>query len=413
MPEKKEMTSAECLRRILLFEKPDFIPNYENVALGPRLEQQWHKEGLPQGFSIDEYFGFVEPIHWYGWVGRGKYEPIPGVEGQGVLYQDDETIIFRDCWGRETQWYKGEEMPEGAHRILKDGISDRTLWDSLKGHFNKNEPWRYPDSVDTSRKPLCFPAHCWWPTDYQGEATTYEELQKIAASGEQLLQMAGPSMLGELKEYMGFENLCVTLYTDRELIREIIRTRTELALHIIDTVMDKVTFPILHFWEDIAYKSGPFFSPAVFEELAVPAYREIVDVFKSKGGQIISLDSDGDINLLIPGWLKGGINHIWPMEVNANMDVVALRRRYGHSFSMRGGINKFILLQDKDAMRRELERIAPVMHDGGYMPMIDHSVPTGVSFENFCLYMELKKEILGIRTIPREPKKGSAIHETD
>ena len=54
-------------------------------------------------------------------------------------------------------------------------------------------------------------------------------------------------------------------------------------------------------------------------------------------------------------------------------------------------------------MRRELERVAPVVEDGGYMPMIDHSVPSGVTFDAFCRYMELKQEILGIRCEPRRP----------
>jgi len=84
------------------------------------------------------------------------------------------------------------------------------------------------------------------------------------------------------------------------------------------------------------------------------------------------------------------------MEVQAGMDVVALRKQYGKAFSMRGGINKFILFGTKDDIRKELERVAPVAEEGGFMPMIDHSVPTGVTFENFCIYMELKKEILGV-----------------
>jgi hypothetical protein len=391
------MNAAECLRNIFLFEKPEYIPNYENVALGPRLEQQWHEEGLPHGVSIDDYFGFVEPIYWYGWAGRDKFHPIPGVAGQGVIAEDDTSVTYRDCWGRETQWFKGEEMSEGAHRVLREGIPGRAEWEALKGQFSKDDPWRYPGSYDPNRSAQYYPAIAWPPAKYRGECTTWGELEETAVTGDKLLQITGPSMFGELKEYLGYENLCITMYTDPGLLRDIIDTRTELALHVIGTVMDRVPFSMLHFWEDIAFKGGPFVPPDVFQELAVPAYRRIVDLFKSKGGRIVSVDSDGDISLLLPGWIEGGINHVWPMEVNAGMDVVALRKQYGKAFSMRGGINKFILFEGKDAMRRELERVAPVVEDGGYMPMIDHSVPTGVTFKDFCVYMELKREILGIR----------------
>jgi len=219
----------------------------------------------------------------------------------------------------------------------------------------------------------------------------------MAASGKKLLQVTGPSMLGDLKEEMGYENLCIAMYEDRRLLEEIIWTRTELALAILGKLMSRVPFTILHFWEDIAFNTGPLVSPQLFHELVVPAYKAIIDLFRAKGGQIVSVDSDGDIRLLIPGWLEAGVNHIWPMEFKANMDVVALRKEYGRSFTMRGGINKHALLEGKDAIRRELERVAPVVQDGGYMPMIDHSIPEGVPFEVFCEYMELRREILGVQ----------------
>jgi len=50
-----------------------------------RVEAEWHKQGLPRDTTIAQYFGMVEPTYWYGWVGRGKFEPIPGVLDQGIL----------------------------------------------------------------------------------------------------------------------------------------------------------------------------------------------------------------------------------------------------------------------------------------------------------------------------------------
>ena len=218
-------------------------------------------------------------------------------------------------------------------------------------------------------------------------------------TGEQVVRSMTPAEC--LRRILRFEK--PEFIPNYELLREIIETRTELALRVLDKVMDAAPFTILHFWEDAACNSGPLIAPDVFEELAVPAYRRIVDLFRAKGGEIVSLDSDGDIWRLIPGWIAGGIDHLWPMEVRAGMDVAALRRQFGHAFSMRGGIEKMILFEGDDVMRRELERVAPVVEDGGYMPMIDHSVPSGVTFDAFCRYMELKQEILGIRCEPRRP----------
>jgi len=335
-------------------------------------------------------------VRVYGRFGKAKFEPIPGVPDQGILEQDAERMVTRDCWGREIEWFAPGVMSEGAHRILRSGIRDRDDWNKIKDHFRADEPWRYPGSLDTTRPPVYSLFLLEPPKLYQGEPETYEMLEETIAAGDELVQVFGPSMIGELKEIMGYENLCIAMYEDRALLQEIIWTRTELAMRVLDTVMDRVKFPILHFWEDIAYNGGPLISPKLFCELAVPAYRELAKLFRSKGGQIVSVDSDGDIRSLIPGWLEAGVTHFFPLEVKAGMDVVALRKEYGKSITLRGGIDKHVLFQGREAIKRELERVAPVVSEGGYIPMIDHSIPEGVPWKDYCAYVELKSEILGI-----------------
>ena len=95
-------------------------------------------------------------------------------------------------------------------------------------------------------------------------------------------------------------------------------------------------------------------------------------------------------------WLECGINLLMPMEVAANMDVVQLRREYGHDLLMMGGFDKRILASDKQAIKIELERIQPVIEDGGYIPNCDHGVPPDVSFENICRFVKTLKNMYGI-----------------
>ncbi len=388
------MKPAECLRRILLFEKPDYIPHTDAGPMSPDVEKEWHRQGLPEGQSIESFFEFVSPIRVYGRFGKSKFEPIPGVPEQGILEQRPHSMITRDCWGRVVEWFAAEEMSEGAHRILRHAVRNREDWRHIAGHFDADDPWRYPGSVDASRSPCYSLRLLEPPLAYRGEPETYADLETFVAEGEQLVQCFGPGMIGELKEIMGYENLCIAMYEDRKLLEEIIWTRTELAMRVLDRVMDRVKFPILHFWEDIAYNGGPLIAPRLFRELAVPAYRELIALFRRKGGQVASVDSDGDIRQLIPGWLEAGVTHFVPMEVKAGMDVVALRKEYGRSLTMRGGIDKHVLFRGQEAIRRELERVAPVAEEGGYLPMIDHSIPPGVPFEDYGYYIEIKKEIL-------------------
>jgi hypothetical protein len=370
------MTARDCFRRVLTYRPADYVPNLE---FGPMLcvLADWRTQGMPRDADFHEYFG----LHRVEGFIHIDYGPIPGVPDRtpwpGVASEDGRSTFMRDAWGREVEHLHADGMAEGSRHVLRPGITGRTDWERIRHHFGADEPRRYPDH---------------WDEDPWSE--------KVARwrGRDHILELRAPSMVGELKEIMGFEGFCVMLYEDRALVEEIMETRTQLALDILGRAFQEVDFDVFHFWEDIAFNSGPIMSPVLFSELAVPRYRRLCEFFRSCGGEIVSVDSDGDVRELIPLWVEAGVNHIWPLEVNAGMDVVALRGEYGRDVTWRGGINKFALREGREAIDRELDRIAPVVQDGGYIPQLDHQTPNGVTFESFCYYMERKKELLGVRT---------------
>ncbi len=111
---------------------------------------------------------------------------------------------------------------------------------------------------------------------------------------------------------------------------------------------------------------------------------------------MILVDSDGNVDKLIPLWLEAGLDGVYPLEVAAGMDVVDLRRRYGERLVIKGGIDKRVLAQGKAAIDAELARVMPLVEQGRYIPTIDHAVPPDVPYANMCHYWEQKKRLLGI-----------------
>jgi uroporphyrinogen decarboxylase len=120
----------------------------------------------------------------------------------------------------------------------------------------------------------------------------------------------------------------------------------------------------------------------------VPNYRRVNDELRKRGTDVIGVDSDGNLDLLIPLWLEAGINCVFPIEVAAGNDVAAMRREYGRDLLMIGGIDKRALARGKEAIDEELARRLPVVAGGGYLPAVDHSVPHDISFENYTYYAE-------------------------
>ena len=61
----------------------------------------------------------------------------------------------------------------------------------------------------------------------------------------------------------------------------------------------------------------------------VPRYKKVVDLIRSNGTDIVYLDSDGNLDELLPIWLDCGINMFYPFEVASDMDAIAVRKKYG------------------------------------------------------------------------------------
>lgn len=364
------MKVRECYRRIALFQRADYIPHFEG-GVAPETEQRWHAEGLPEGVGWQDFFG----IDRHELVRCIDFGPVPGVpDRESNLPMTQEGRAGRDAWGREAIWHQRKEgegyYASSAHIIVRGALQTRAEWETIRDHFQPDLAARYP-------------------ADWPGLVARWR-------GHEHVLVLEAPSMVGDLRMEMGFENYCLKLYDDPAMIGELLDARTDMAIAILDKALGEAEFDMLWFWEDCAFRNGPIITPSIFERLCTPRYRRLADWYRGRGGEIVAVDSDGDVRTLIPGWLEGGVNHIWPLEPFAGMDVVALRKEYGQAFSMRGGINKHVMAKGRDAIDRELDRVCPVVQDGGYIPHLDHQMPD-CSFDDICYYMERKHELLGTR----------------
>ena len=120
----------------------------------------------------------------------------------------------------------------------------------------------------------------------------------------------------------------------------------------------------------------------------------IEDFFKKNGVEFVMVDSDGNVESLIPLFIEAGLDGYHPMEVAAGMDPVKLRKKYGKQLIFMGGVDKYEIAKGKYEIKKELKRLEPVINGGGYIPFLDHEVQPGVTLEAFKYYLNLKRKIL-------------------
>jgi len=107
------------------------------------------------------------------------------------------------------------------------------------------------------------------------------------------------------------------------------------------------------------------------------------------------VDCDGDPHDIVANWLEEGVNIMFPLEVQAGVDPYAWREEFGMDLRFRGGIAKRPLVEGGAAIDRELDRIRPLLEQGGFIPHLDHLVPPDIPYDHYCDYLDKKRGLIG------------------
>ncbi len=203
------------------------------------------------------------------------------------------------------------------------------------------------------------------------------------------------SLFGQIRNFIGLENICYLVIDDEPLFDEIIDTVAELSYQCVKTALESgAKFDFGHFWEDICFKNGPLVTPSVFDAKVGPHYRRITGLLQQYGIDIVSLDCDGMIDALIPTWMENGVNTMFPIEVGTwNASIAPWREQYGKELRGVGGMNKVVFARDRKAIDAEIERLKPLVELGGFISCPDHRIAPDAKWDNVRYYCDTMHDV--------------------
>jgi uroporphyrinogen decarboxylase len=379
------MNARERFLEVALFGKPDKTP-FDVEEVRPATRKAWVKQGLPEDQTVAEYLDAencsIRLVNITSFPSEGfKWEPSPSAINLGPIPPFEYKIIKED--GRYRVWVDSlgvtqmgfqEDWRDGwsgfATRVFIDfPVKTRRDFLEVKKRYNPMDPKRYPKNWDMMVK-------AYRGRDYPLGVT-----------------IRGPFWW--TRGMIGLKGLLICMYREPEFIKEVMEFCAEFHVETLRRALEDVDIDYVVMSEDMAYKNGPMIGPEAVRKYMGSAYREIVKFFREHGVKVIGVDSDGNVEPLIPVWLELGINWITPCEVAAGMDVVELGRKYPRLI-MSGGIDKRELAKDKAAIEREVMRkVPPLIERRGYFPGVDHAVPPDVPLENYKHFISLLKKICG------------------
>lgn len=204
------------------------------------------------------------------------------------------------------------------------------------------------------------------------------------------------SMIGKIRDMLTFEGLAYACYDYPDMVEDMVETCCLLTEDFLDQVLPHFNFDYASGWEDICFKNGPIVSVGFFKEVVMPRYKRISKKLHSHGIDLWYTDCDGDVRPILPYLLEGGINCLFPFEVNGCAHPAELLNEYGKELRIMGGVDKIQMKAGKEAIKAYLETLIPLVERGGYIPFCDHRCPPDVSVENYLYYLDLKEKMFGM-----------------
>jgi len=361
--------------RVYTYQDVDRVPDVE-FGYWPQTVRRWLKEGLSIELSpeeINSMFSAKVNRH-FGFDGEGcginlRVGMYPPFEEE-VIERKEHSVIMRDAGGCLAESYPHDEEESSIPHFIDFPVKTPGDWATMKERYRNDGAYREI------------------PSDHQAAVIA-------AAQRGTSVSAFSVGMYGQLRQWMGFENLSYAFYECPDMIHDMVDHWSRHITLQIERLDPEVPIDEFSWWEDMAGKNGPFVGPDMFREFLQPGYHRVMETARKRGCVLGCVDSDGDPHDIARNWLEEGVNIILPFERAAGCDPLAWRREFGKALRIQGGIDKRLLVECGGALDRELDRLKPLLEEGGVIPHLDHLVPPDVSYTNFQRYLQKKRKLIG------------------
>lgn len=362
------MNSRQRIKALFTGKPVDRYPFTSGMGMWGSTYERWKKESGNPNLDLNKIFGFDEGFYsisdYRGYVRLGLCPWFP----DKIIEVKERSVVRQDIFGIVREDLKSE-YGESIANFLSYPVTSWDSWKRVKEErLNIETPERFTE-------------------DILSVADAVNNGNNFVVLGDYPY-----GLFGTCRDLMGVEDLLINFYDEPELIADMMEHLTTLWLSVYEKVVKHIKIDCVHMWEDMSGKQGSLISPNMVKDFMLPNYRRISEFCKRNDIEIFSVDTDGNADELVPLYISAGVNFVFPFEVAAGCDIAEYRRLYPE-LAMMGGIDKREIAKDKIAIDREMKRVADVLPKGRYLPAMDHLIHPEVSWENYCYYNKVLKEI--------------------
>ena len=362
---------VERMRKALCHQEPDRVPVSD--FFWSSFVARWRQElGLAEDADIYRYYD----LDWQVTVPNMD----PWIRPLEILRQDEREVIVRTGFGAVIRKRRDLPMPaflsfetdtpEKLAALRFDDPSDERRF----FHGGGNQLAGVGDT---------FTAH---PAAWIGEVKRlhpdFSVYGSVCEAHEMLWRIVGPESallwMAEHPEEIGRQVERINAFA-----LELARAQIHAAGGLLDGMV---------IWGDVACRRGLMFSPAYWRRYFKPGVKALVEVCHGAGLPVI-YHGCGNVNRIFEDFIETGADAYNPLEAKAGLDVVELRRQYGHRIALCGNMDVAAWAEaDFTALEGIVLRKLNAAKGGGYIFQSDHSVPSNVSGERYDYVVKLVRQ---------------------
>lgn len=162
----------------------------------------------------------------------------------------------------------------------------------------------------------------------------------------------------------GMENLMFDYYDDMENLKILGNRLLSFYKEIVDK-FSALGVDAIFTSDDLGHQKGPMMSPAVFEELYFPLYKEFISYVHGKNMHVF-LHSCGDNTLLMPYLIEAGLDVFHPVQKGC-MDFKDTAEKFGGKITFLAGMDVQHKLPDgtPEEVRKEVREMVEIFKQPG------------------------------------------------
>jgi len=217
---------------------------------------------------------------------------------------------------------------------------------------------------------------------YYDDAKRY--IDKYGASGLALYPVFRTGMLNVIYS-IGLVDFSYALFQRRSFVEKVFEIFTDWTCEVL-TRLQPLGFDFLMSFDDIAYNTGPFFSPRIFDELFAPGLKQITDVINLPW----AYHSDGNLIKMMDRLVALGMNAINPFQPDV-MNIKDMKDQYGDHIAVWGNIDLGYTLTRgtvEETIAEVTQRLKECGPGGGFIIGSSNTITDYCKLENVLAMVE-------------------------